>query len=109
MPETAPESGATRPDQRTLVLRGELDIAVAEDVIEQGLAALQSAGDQLTIDLAAVPFMDSSALGALVAIRNAAAAANQTVVVRHLQPSVRRIFEITGLQHAFGLGSEGSE
>ncbi len=44
--------------------------------------------------------MDSTALGALIAIRNAAGD-HHAVVVQNAQPNVRRIFEITGLADIF--------
>ena len=79
---------------------GELDLAVADEFKEAGLAALTPAADTLVIDLHGVTFMDSTALGALIAIRNAAGE-HYAFVVQNAQPNVRRIFEITGLAHTF--------
>jgi anti-anti-sigma factor len=103
MPEITSEVDPSAADASVLSLRGELDVAVARAVVEQGTAALAASGGTLVVDLIDVTFMDSSALGALVTIRNNAVALGRAVVVRNAQPAARRIFEITGLIDAFGL------
>jgi anti-sigma B factor antagonist len=79
---------------------GELDLAAADELTEAGLAALTPAAGTLLIDLSGVTFIDSTSLGALVAIRNAAEP-HHTVVVQNAQPHVRRVFELTGLDRVF--------
>lgn len=83
-------------------LVGELDIAVADDVRRRGLAALDTDGiDALVLGLADVTFLDSSAIGALVEIRNAAHAAGIPVHLRGVSSSILRTIEIMGLSDLF--------
>jgi anti-sigma B factor antagonist len=84
----------------SMQVAGELDLAVADEFREAGLAALTPAVGSLVIDLHGVTFMDSTALGALIAIRNAAGE-HHAVMVQNAQPNVQRIFEITGLADIF--------
>jgi anti-sigma B factor antagonist len=86
-----------------LSLSGELDLAEAPDIRRRGLEALQAGTGDLVIDLAAVTFIDSSVIGALVAIRNEALAHERRVIVRSPQKNVRRVFELTGLSATFGV------
>ena len=57
-----------------LLLSGEIDIASADALRNAGARAVDSLGpsDRLDVDLSGVTFIDSSGLGALVSIRNAA-------------------------------------
>jgi anti-sigma B factor antagonist len=76
---------------------GDLDI-VTSDEIKRDLAALIDAGHlALVLDLTDVGFVDSSGLGALVAIHRHAVANNGSFVVRSVPPQVQRLFEITRL------------
>ena len=83
-----------------LYVSGEVDLSVADELRNAGLAALSPLTGTLRIDLSGVTFMDSSALGALVMIRNAAAD-HHTVVVENAQPQVHRVLKITGLDQVF--------
>jgi anti-sigma B factor antagonist len=98
----APQPSSTSPPP-VLALRGELDLAAAPLIIETGLQELKTGDGSLVIDLAEVTFVDSSALGAFVALRNEAAGLGGTVTIRSLAPHVRRVFEITALIPAFGI------
>jgi anti-anti-sigma factor len=90
-------------------LAGELDIAVADDVRQRGLAALEQPGVRnLVLDLTDVTFLDSSAIGALVEIRNAAQPAGVPVGLRNASSSIRRTVEIMGLTDLFVLDPDGS-
>jgi anti-anti-sigma factor len=87
-----------------LALSGEIDNANAAQVIARGLAALAAAAGDLVIDLSEVAFLDSTALGALITIRNTADQQGRAVIVRNPQPHIRRIFEMTGQIEAFCIG-----
>ena len=80
-----------------LVPKGELDMAAAEQV-KRKLAELIDGGQtRLIMDLANVPFMDSSGLGALVAAMKHARAAGGDIKLCALTPDVRSIFDMTRL------------
>ncbi|BCJ45890.1 hypothetical protein GCM10010168_56900 [Actinoplanes ianthinogenes] len=97
----------TSADGRTLhatLLAPELDVDVADEL----RASLEKAVDgspcrQLDLDLAEVTFIDSYSLGALVGVRNTAAAAGLTMILTRPSPPVRQAIEVTGLAEVFGI------
>jgi anti-sigma B factor antagonist len=85
-------------------IAGEIDVASAP-VIRDELAEVLDAGAQrVTLDLAAVGFVDSSGLGVLVgALRRLQDECDGRMVISDAQDGVRKVFEITGLGPMFGL------
>jgi anti-sigma B factor antagonist len=90
---------------RSLAVSGDFDIASVERFLAQAQACLNDAPDLLEIDLAAVTFIDSSGLGALVRMRNLAGDSAKTLTFVNIPPSVNRLFEVTGLAETFGMRS----
>jgi len=86
-----------------VTLRGELDAHDAPRLREMFAGALERASaagghPRLVLDLRAVDFLDSSALGAMVgALRRTREAGGELAVVLP-EGQARRIFEITGLE-----------
>lgn len=84
-------------DRSILRFEGDLDIVTSEDM-KQRLAALVETGkDTVAIDLRDVGFVDSSGLGALVAVHHYAAARGSKFIVRKVPPHVRDLFALTRL------------
>jgi anti-sigma B factor antagonist len=79
---------------------GDIDLATADELKEAGEKALTEYCGTLRIDLSGVTFIDSTGLGALIHIRNAAGSGT-SVILENPPRHVRRIFEITGLAGAF--------
>ncbi len=78
-------------------LSGDLDIMTSVEV-KRDLALLVDAGHvSLHLDLSQVGFVDSSGLGALVAIHQHAEAQGGSFVVRSVPPQVQRLLDITRL------------
>jgi anti-anti-sigma factor len=89
----------------TLVLAGEADLAIAEDIMELGVLGLREAKvHALIIDLAAVTFIDSTALGALVRLRNVAEDSGRKFVLIGVPDRVLRVLAIAGLDTVFTIG-----
>jgi anti-sigma B factor antagonist len=87
----------TRGAVTVLAVSGEIDINTAPQLL-QALAELDGAARQaLVLDLSAVSFLDSSALGALVGAQKEIAAAGGRLTVVCADPKVLRIFSITRL------------
>ena len=101
----APDSPTISREDRdgcpTLVLVGEFDLAVVDDLRAalQGLKAPESTSP--TVDLAGVTFMDSSCLGALVDFQRQAHASGGNVVLLAPSGPSRRLLEITGVDELF--------
>lgn len=77
-------------DQVTLTLWGEVDLATKAVFVAALEEAAAAGATTVVLDLAGVPFLDSSGLGAIVD----AVAAGASIVVRQPQPVVRRVFEV---------------
>lgn len=85
-----------------LVLSGEVDISVAPLLRDSGteLAKLVAPG-RIEIDLGDVTFIDSSGLGALISVRNAADQCGSTLVLVRVSPAVARFLELAGVRNSF--------
>lgn len=93
----------TRPGHPLSVvdLAGELDVYQAPRLRER-LEALVGSGDsRLILDLTRVEYIDSTGLGTLVALRKLAIARGGELRLLCPNPSIRRVFEITGLLPVF--------
>jgi anti-sigma B factor antagonist len=95
------------PDGATvLAIAGEVDLAVAAQVRDSGLAALaRDDSAALRLDLSGVTFMDSSGLGALIQLNNANP--GRVVLVRP-SPRVVRLLELAGLADTLVVEPVGS-
>jgi anti-sigma B factor antagonist len=80
-----------------VALAGVLDLATLPELRER-LAGLDLAARAVAIDLSGLELLDSSGLGALLALRHQAEGRPLGVV---LTPRLHRVFEITGLDDAF--------
>jgi anti-anti-sigma factor len=90
-------------DAASIALVGELDMTARDDILAAGTREFDAGALSLAVDMREATFMDSTALGALVTLRNIALERGGTVTVCNLAPHIRRVFEITGLLDAFGI------
>jgi anti-sigma B factor antagonist len=87
--------------ETTVTLCGELDVlttAVVRDLLEQECARKPSS---ITLDLAAVEFVDSSALHTFVVANKQQEAHGGVLRIAGVSDSIRRTFEITQLDWLF--------
>jgi anti-sigma B factor antagonist len=84
-------------DRSTVLCEGDLDIVTADDVKRQLAAAVETGSGKITLDLRDVGFVDSSGLGALVAVHHYAEAKGAQLVVRSAPDHVRDLFSLTRL------------
>ena len=91
------EEGEKQPYVR---LVGDLDL-VAAPLLRQFLN--DHAGQRITLDFSDVTFMDSTAIGLLVAARNRSEAedGNGAIVLRNVQPMQRQVLSVTGVDDLF--------
>jgi anti-anti-sigma factor len=93
--------------QCDLMLSGEVDLQVAQDLTRVAHSHLADPGVQrLLVDLGGVTFLDSSALGALVAIRNAANKQSKELALGNVPARIRQLLGITGLDGVFPIDSD---
>jgi anti-sigma B factor antagonist len=89
-------------ERKIIRLAGELDLAVADDVLALGLLALDADNVvELVLDMDDVTFLDSTGIGTLIRIRNAAIARGVELQLRGVGPRIRRVLSITGLENVF--------
>ena len=86
-----------------LILDGDIDLVAADELRQAGDSALASSADggSVTLDFHRVTMLDSSGIGALMELRDAAAEKGVELVLRSLPARVTRVLEITGLDSVF--------
>jgi anti-sigma B factor antagonist len=87
------EAGVTIVD-----LEGRMDIAGVEDVRPRLLAAAKESGPRMVVRMSGVTFLDSTGLGALVALQKALAHQGKLLLLVELQPQARMVLRITHLE-----------
>ena len=80
-----------------LKVSGDIDFSNSDVLKSAAVRLLEGEVTVLVIDLAELQFMDSSGLGALIAIRNHATQSGRTLQIDNLTGQTRRLFEISGL------------
>lgn len=96
----------SEPDAQTTVVsvEGDLDLSTAPRLKWMLVDALEQEHRHLVVDLSATTFMDSTALGVLVAVwRRLESGERLTVVCT--KPPVLKIFEYAGMDGAFAIFS----
>jgi anti-anti-sigma factor len=79
-----------------LILRGELDLCEGGALLTQAAISLDSTTERLVLDMAGVTFLDCSGARAL-AIAASFAPAGCPVIIRSVNPEVRRFLELLGM------------
>jgi anti-anti-sigma factor len=107
-PEFSIQVAVTGP-QCDLLVFGEVDLQNTDALVEAGLSAMADPGVKcLSVDLRAVTFLDCAGLGALVAIRDAAATQGKEFVLTNIPPRISRLLALTGQGGVFESRPKGS-
>ena len=80
---------------------GELDVNTAPELREQLARLIGEDSRRIVVDLSEVSFVDSTALSVLVSALKRLRQADGDLELAAPNPSVRRVFEITGLTRLF--------
>lgn len=100
-----PESGyfAVDFERRGQVLyvfpKGELDMGSAQKMGDALTAAEDEGAASMVVDMALVSFLDCSGLSVVVGAYNRALRDDKKLAIVNAQPTVRRIFVLTGCKH----------
>lgn len=84
----------------TVTVAGELEL-VQGDKLEAAVRRLLADVERVVVDLNGVTFMDSSGLGALIAVRQAAEEAGSGFALRSPTQAVTRVLELTSTASIF--------
>lgn len=81
-----------------------LDAAIAGEFKDAVRPHVATRGPDLVLDLAAVEFLDSSGLGAVIALKKAMPEGRR-MILRGLTPNVERVFRLTRMDQIFEIMS----
>lgn len=84
-------------------LRGELDIASADELRRHLREARRTHGDHIILDLPELEFMDSHGLSVIIGCYKSVNAGNGSLALVGARPIIRRTLEITGLHRRLTL------
>jgi len=102
---TSPAEIVADGDRLRLILSGAIDVSVAADIAALADSAAAHTGD-VVVDLSDVTFIDSSGVGALVALNNSLADRGpRTLYLQPGPPNVMRVLHLVGLDEVFQLSS----
>lgn len=90
-----------RKDKTITKLFGELDIYVSSEFKEEMLEILEKTKDHLYLDLKDLEYIDSTGLGALIALVKAAGEKDKKVYLKDVNERIRKLFKITALEDMF--------
>lgn len=91
------------PGRGLLSAFGELDLHVAPELQERIGAAIDGGAELVVVDLSAVTFIDSLALGVLLGAANRLRGRGGNLRLVVPSPQLRRVFEIAQLDRVFAL------
>ena len=84
-----------------VTVAGELDVATSPRLRRRLDDAVDAGARDVRVDLTAVGFMDSSGLGALMAVHHRLRERDGRITITGAAPPVRKILEITALDEVF--------
>lgn len=91
----------TTDQNATIRLQGRFDFNTHREFRASVESALQEAPHQLQVDLGGVDYLDSSALGMLLMLRDKALAVNKAVSLVNCRGSVRQVLDIANFSKLF--------
>jgi anti-anti-sigma factor len=92
-----------RDDKAVIVLEGRFDFNAHREFREAVDQALKEAGREILVDLGAVDYLDSSALGMLLMLRDKAKGAAKEVALANARGSVKQVIDIANFGKLFTL------
>ena len=87
----------------TIRLQGRFDFNTHRDFRAAVDSSLQESSSQIQVDLGAVDYLDSSALGMLLMLRDKARAASKTIGLVNCSGSVRQVLDIANFGKLFAI------
>jgi anti-anti-sigma factor len=85
------------PNEATVTLRGELDVARADEVATLVGRAIESGRPRVTVDMANVTFIDSTILRVLLNGHHTSREAGSELTIRGLRGHPRKMLELTAM------------
>lgn len=98
-------STQTQDNKTVVMVAGEVDVSNAAQLREALGAALLQDTVALEVNLADVPYIDSTGIGVLVGVAHRAQDANKTLTVTNPQRNVARVLDMLGVTDDLGIVS----
>jgi len=92
-----------------IIIKGEIDIYNSTQLKEKLSSLVQDKPIDLHINCSQLEYIDSTGLGALVAILKKAKQNNLNVTLSNLKPNVAKLFKITNLDKVFIIEGDANE
>ena len=93
-------------DVIVITCKGDLDAFYAEEFKEKALASVADKEKDILFDASELTYIDSTGLGALIAIYNVQRQKGRGLKVIHVPETVEKLFRITRLNEVFGIGEK---
>ncbi|MFZ5974561.1 MAG: STAS domain-containing protein [Bacillota bacterium] len=87
-------------------LKGDIDIYAAPELKEKLAIMIETHRSDIIIDCKDLNYIDSTGLGALVALLKKAKDYDKGIRIINLKPYIRKLFTITGLEKIFSMEGE---
>lgn len=100
---------AINDDTHLIELSGEVDLYTAPDLKERLLSIIREGKNKILIDLSETTFIDSTTLGVLIGAIKRLRPGGGNVVLVCQDDSIRKVFEITGLDKIFSIYEDRQE
>ncbi|SJZ78158.1 STAS domain-containing protein [Garciella nitratireducens] len=84
-----------------ITLEGEVDVYTVNNLKERLSKRLEEKMEDIQIDCTSLRYIDSMGLGALIGIRGKMSEKNKKLILKNVQPNVRRLLKITQLDKIF--------
>jgi anti-sigma B factor antagonist len=94
---------------QVIAVEGEIDLFTAPALGEALTAAIDGGLRQIVVDLTATRFLDSTALGVLIAANKRLDEHEGRLTIVNVDESIAKTFEITGLDHVFTMVATRAE
>lgn len=87
----------------SIALNGEIDLFNSNEIKAKLLDLLKERPTDLIINCKELEYMDSTALGAFVAVLKNAKSCGCEMILKDVRPNIKKLFKITNLDKAFKL------
>ena len=94
---------SSREGKTTIALQGRFDFNAHREFREAVERAVRESASEILVDLGGVDYLDSSALGMLLVLRDKAKGAGKTVVLANARGAVRQVIDIANFGKLFTL------
>ena len=84
-------------DRAVVEVAGEVDMATAPELLDAVVAMHNASGQDVTVDLRGVTFMDSRGVATLVMAHRHLAANHCRLRIAHARPGVAKVLDVTGV------------